>query len=535
MPVTSQSHNEVIEADVAVIGAGVAGLRAAIEASKHAQVLVLAKDNLADSNTRFAQGGIAVALSDEDQVGFHLEDTLRAGCGLSDPEVAYILVEEGLKRVEELLEWGAKFDKTGGKLIFGLEGAHTRRRVLHAGGDSTGQEIIRTLLQKARTLPSIRFLDHTYTLDTLLDDQGRCCGILVLMGIQNPRSCYIRCSRVILATGGVGRIFQFTTNPLFATADGTGIAIRVGAKLRDMEFIQFHPTALNLPDMPNFLLTEALRGEGARLVTEDFQPFMQNYDPRGDLASRDIVARAIYIETTKGQKVFLDTRHLDPALLTKRFPQVSKTLNSYGLQLGRDLIPVTPAAHYIMGGVWTDKEGRTSIEGIYAAGEVACNGVHGANRLASNSLLDGLVFGARAGAAAVAQPFDRPLAASYPFEGLKIPHAPIPSYDLKNKAWQALGLVRNHKTLAKFLKETSQILAEFPYPCSTRASAEFLNSLLTAWFMAAFALLRKESRGAHFRSDYPHSDPSLQTSQIMTPQETWNRVAREIDIAPFLK
>src|SRR5271165_1925036 len=387
------------DTDFLIVGAGIAGLRAAIELSEAGRVLVVTKEALGESNTNYAQGGIAVALGGEEDISLHLEDTVDAGDGLVDRAAARVLVEEGPLRVEELMRWGTGFDRQNGKLMMTREGAHSRNRILHAHGDATGAEIGRSLLAHAREHKSITLLDWTTTAD-LIVEAGIVRGAFLLDA--NGELHTVRARAVLLASGGAGQVYSDTTNPAVATGDGIAMAYRAGADIADMEFYQFHPTALSLPGVPRFLLSEALRGEGAYLRSSRGERFMERYHPLLELAPRDVVARAITREGfgPEGAQlpVYLDMRHVTGIDLTKRFPGISQFLSQHGLTLAKDLIPVRPAAHYLMGGVKTDVDGRTSLERLYAAGEAACTGVHGANRLASNSLLEGLVFGARAAA-----------------------------------------------------------------------------------------------------------------------------------------
>src|SRR5437667_1568013 len=388
------------EADFLVIGAGVAGLRAAIELAPAGRVLVLVKREVADSSTQLAQGGIAAALSDEDEISLHLQDTLNAGDGLCNPEAARVLVEDAPERIEELIAWGTQFDREGTKLTFGREGAHSRNRILHAHGDSTGREIQRALYAKAKTLPEISIREFEFSTD-LVSEHGRVCGVGVID--DGGQENIIHASAVLLATGGMGQLYLNTTNPVVATGDGVAMAYRAGAEVTDLEFIQFHPTALYLKKAPRFLLSEALRGEGAYLRNLELHRFMPKYHPLAELAPRDVVARAIVHELevshAKDAMVYLDLTHLDAEHVKTRFPRIYSTCLEYNIDITEDLIPIRPAAHYSMGGVRTGLAGRTSLPGLYAAGEAAATGVHGANRLASNSLLEGLVYGARAGKA----------------------------------------------------------------------------------------------------------------------------------------
>src|SRR5499427_2283730 len=388
-------------ADYAVVGSGVAGLRAAIELSSAGSVLVLARSDLSESATAYAQGGIAVALSDEAEIGLHEQDTIAAGDGLCRPESVALLVEEGPKYITQLIEWGTEFDRSGTKLAFTREAAHSRSRILHAHGDSTGREISRALLARAHALPHLHLRAHAFTTG-LIVEKGSAAGLRFLD--ETDGSLHeVRASAVLLATGGLGQIYRETTNPDVATGDGMAIAYEAGAVLSDMEFMQFHPTALAIKGAPRFLLSEALRGEGGVLRNIGLERFMKRYNEAQELAPRDVVARAIVSEMhrTDSTHVFLDMTAKSEEFLKKRFPRIYETCLSFGLDLASDLAPVCPAAHYMMGGVKTDLKGRTSLSGLYAAGETANTGVHGANRLASNSLLEGLVFGARSGQAMI--------------------------------------------------------------------------------------------------------------------------------------
>src|ERR1700719_729500 len=420
-------------ADYAVVGSGIAGLRAAIELSEAGTVLVLAKSNLSDSATAWAQGGIAVVLSDEDEIGLHEQDTINAGDGLCRPEAVALLVEEGPKYITQLIEWGTEFDRAGTKLAFTREAAHSRSRILHAHGDSTGREISRALLARAHSIAHLHLRAHAFTTE-LVVESGAVVGLRFIDELDGSFH-ELRADAVLLATGGLGQIYRETTNPDVATGDGMAIAYDAGAALSDMEFMQFHPTALAVKGAPRFLLSEALRGEGAILRNIHLERFMKRYNEAQELAPRDIVARAIVSEMhrTQSDYVFLDMTKKDAEFLKKRFPRIYETCAGYGLDLATDMAPVCPAAHYMMGGVKTDLWGRTSLAGLYAAGETAATGVHGANRLASNSLLEGLVFGARAGQAMIDDaPVKKKHTAGLPGGPAPKPGEPTPATPHKN-------------------------------------------------------------------------------------------------------
>jgi L-aspartate oxidase len=494
------------ETDFVVVGAGIAGLRAAVELASAGRVVCLAKQEVTESNTQYAQGGIAAALSDEDEVRLHLEDTLKAGDGLCNEEAARILVEEGPPRIEELIEWGTEFDRAGAKIAFTREGAHSRSRVLHAHGDSTGREIGRALYLKAALTP-ISFYEFEFTTDLLLDD-GRVAGVRVLD--QSGQLHEVRASAVLLATGGLGQVYSDTTNPAVATGDGVAMAYRAGAEISDMEFVQFHPTALFLKNAPRFLLSEALRGEGAYLRNFELTRFMPRYHELAELAPRDVVARAIAHELERVKRpdaaVYLDLTHLNAERVRKRFPTIYSTCMRYNIDIATELVPVRPAAHYAMGGVRTDLRGQTSIPGLFAAGEVACTGVHGANRLASNSLLEGLVYGAR-----VAQNMREHFRAIQNGQVANAKSAVANSNGqpgetetfikkVQSLMWQNVGIVREGKNLRQAVAELSAIRAPAG---GDRRTCEAANILQAALLIARSALAREESRGAHYRLDFP--------------------------------
>ena len=505
------------QVDFLVMGAGVAGLRAAVELADHGSVLVATKESVAESNTHYAQGGIAVALDGERDVVLHMQDTVAAGDGLVYEPAARVLVEEGPPRVEELIEWGARFDREGGNLLRTREGAHSLPRILHANGDATGAEISRSLVAFARAHQSIRFAEWT-TVTRLVVADGRLVAADLLDRNNKPERVNARA--VLIAAGGAGQVYSDSTNPAVATGDGIALASEAGAELADMEFYQFHPTALSIAGAPRFLLSEALRGEGAYLRNDRGERFMERYHPQLELAPRDVVARAITREgmgTAPGEVrvVHLDMSHVKGIDLDQRFPGISRFLAKYGLDLKRDLIPVRPAAHYLMGGIRTDLDGRTTLPGLYAAGEAACTGVHGANRLASNSLLEGLVFGARAAHAMLADNLE--IAA---VEESVASIEPTSRGDqevlehhiaaLQNAMWTHAGLLREAERLREgmiALVECEAGLVHFSMQGKgSRRLAEAQALCRVADAILRSALARTESRGAHFRNDFPARD-----------------------------
>jgi L-aspartate oxidase len=478
--------------DFLVIGAGVAGLRAAIELAAAGTVLVVAKEGLRESSSEYAQGGIAVALGDDDEIELHEQDTLYAGDGLCNPAAVHALVEEGPAAIQQLIEWGAEFDRAGGRLAFTREGAHSRNRILHAHGDSTGREIARTLYHKAASLPKVAFRSYAATTNLLLNEHGAA-GARVY-DAPGHRTEDIRSGAVLLATGGLGCVFRNTTNPEVATGDGVAMAYRAGAAISDIEFVQFHPTALHVEGAPRFLLSEALRGEGAWLRNRAGERFMERCHPLKELAPRDVVARAIVREMarTGSSHVWLDLTHREPGFVRARFPRIYETCLRHGIDIERDAAPVAPAAHYAMGGVYTDLDGRTGIPHLFAAGEVASTGVHGANRLASNSLLEGVVFGARAGRA-MRESSAGSATGGAPPPALDNYPADLTVSDVQRLTWDHCGIVRCGDGLAA----ACEMLR-----CGTRHS-DAENIRLVGLLIARCALAREESRGAHFRADFP--------------------------------
>jgi L-aspartate oxidase len=507
--------------DYLILGAGVAGLRAAITHAAQGSVLVVTKESLGESNTHYAQGGIAVASEGGEDVELHLEDTVAAGDGLVHRAAAAVLVEEGPQRVAELIAWGAAFDRRDGELLRTREAAHSHPRILHANGDATGAEISRSLVVFAQAQPRIRFAEWTMATALITEGQTAIGAELMpaaLEGNSGERK-QVFARAVLIASGGAGQVYSDTTNPAVATGDGIALAAEAGAALADMEFYQFHPTALSLPGVPRFLLSEALRGEGAYLRNDRGERFMDRYHPSLELAPRDVVARAIAREgmgaAGQSRPVYLDMRHARGIDLPRRFPGISRFLAAHGLALESDLIPVRPAAHYLMGGIRTDLDGRTTLRGLYAAGEAACTGVHGANRLASNSLLEGLVFGARAAHAMLAD--NLPLQMTRPTDPVA---APTEAKDdalieasiagLQQTMWANAGLLRQEDTMRHGqanLDEIEHMLARLAQQGkASRRLVEARGLAAVAQSILRGALARTESRGAHFRNDFPERD-----------------------------
>jgi L-aspartate oxidase len=509
------------QTDFIVIGSGVAGLRASIAlAESGARVTVLTKDKASESNTEYAQGGVAVVLSDDDDAELHEEDTLVAGAGLCDEAAVETLVVEGTKYIKQLIEWGTDFDREGGKLVFTQEAAHSRRRILHAHGDSTGKELVRSLIARAGVERTINLLPFANT-ERLLVRDGRVIGVRYLDPIlRAPRDVFAKA--VILCTGGAGQLFLHTTNPPVATGDGMSMAYFAGAEMADMEFVQFHPTALSVEGAPRFLLSEAMRGEGGVLRNSAGERFMERYDERLELAPRDIVSRSIVAEMrrTGSRNVFLDMTALDADFLHTRFPKIYETCKAFGLDIAKDLLPVSPASHYIMGGVRTDLWGRTTVPGLYAAGEVACTGVHGANRLASNSLLEGLVFGARAGEAALEDSSKSQVSISeltredgdagltnLKQETRNLELSTAVRKRVKRVMWERVGILRDAASLRRAIGEFEQI-------GRSNLSVSSRNFVTLAMLVAKAALWREESRGGHFRTDFPEQREEFRVHSI---------------------
>jgi L-aspartate oxidase len=480
-----------------VVGSGVAGLHTAWRASVGADVMLLTKRSLFDSATAYAQGGIAAALGGGDSPKLHWQDTLAAGAALCDEEAVRVLVEEGPARVRELQVAGADFDLTpNGALSLGREAAHSRRRIVHSHGDRTGAEVARTLVERVRESPRTRVLERARVLDLIVEN-GRCAGVRASVAGE---AIEIRADATVLATGGCGQVYRYTTNPVVATGDGYAIAHRAGARLADMEFVQFHPTALDTPENPLALVSEAVRGEGATLLNGDRRRFMPKRHRLAELAPRDVVAREIYAERQRTGQVFLDARGMG-AIFPERFPGIFALCTARGIDPRTDLIPVTPAAHYMMGGIITDLAGRSRLTHLYACGEVSCTGVHGANRLASNSLLEGLVFAER-----IARDLEKVPETSTPrrAERWSVPRlrdrgaAQVAADTVRALMWEKSGIDRDARGLRECLATLSGIHDRLP-PGAT----EELNLCETAILIATSALARKESRGGHHRTDFP--------------------------------
>lgn len=511
--------------DCLVIGAGAAGLSAAIEASKTGRVFVLAKKDIKFSNTQYAQGGVAAVMQKKDTMAAHVNDTLVAGAGICNKKAVDILVSEGPQRVKDLIKWGAKFDlQSDGMIKYTTEGGHSEARILHAGGDATGAEIVNALFQKASSIKNINILQFHYVID-LLHIDNVCYGALVL-DRNSGRKMGILAKQTILATGGAGCVYQDTTNPLSATGDGSAIAFRAGADLINLEFMQFHPTTLYIAGAPRFLISEAVRGEGGILKDDNGTAFMEKYHPLKDLAPRDIVSKAItdvMIERSLNH-VYLDLRHLEQKFLQKRFPNIYAVCLKFHINISKDLIPVRPSAHYHMGGIKTDLFGRTNISNLYAAGEVACTGCHGANRLASNSLLEALVYGKRAGAM-LAEHIEQNLI-GFPFEKIKNKIKTAKSSEVvdfhdilmsaRSIMWKQAGVYRDKQSLKKALKKLTE-WDKTVTDCQLENidQMETANILTLALLITNSALLREESRGSHQRSDFPKEEKYWQKREIL--------------------
>jgi L-aspartate oxidase len=535
--------------DVLVVGAGIAGLRAALAVPPPLDVLVITKDRIDESNSSYAQGGIAGVLAPEDRFENHVEDTLAAGANLCDRDVVELVVRDAPKAIGELVSWGTQFDLEGGHLALTREGGHSHARIVHALGDATGHEVMRAVIDRARRTPNVTIWDDTFTID-LLTHNRRCVGAVVdatrgqrtedrdqkadsgpLSSVLCPLAL-VWAKQVILASGGAGMVYRETTNPPVATGDGMAAAWRAGAEMRDMEFMQFHPTVLYVAGSARFLITEAVRGEGAHLLDKDGDRFMLAVDPRAERATRDIVARAIFdtMERTQHPNVYLDLSKLDPEHVRNRFPGIAKVCASFGLDITKDRIPVRPGAHYMVGGVTTDIHGRTTLPGLWAAGEVSSSGLHGANRLASNSLLEGLVFGEACGrgaaeeAAKVPDQFTVPPLTSLPpviDRGLSTQSLDVADItnSLRSLMVRRMGIVRDRPGLLEAQRDVEfWCRYVLPRTFADRRGWELQNLLTVARLMIRSALEREESRGTHYRRDFPERDDSRWRHHVACPR-----------------
>ncbi|MCJ7791476.1 MAG: L-aspartate oxidase [Dehalococcoidia bacterium] len=499
-----------------IVGSGIAGLYIALLAIERGSVLILTKGSIDDCNTKYAQGGIAVAMGKDDSPDLHFKDTIAAGDGLCDAEAVRILTDEAADCIADLIKFGVPFDTLNGEITLTREAAHTVPRIMHAGGDATGEHIEVTLSRQVRSTP-IKVLENCLASEILVQN-GKVSGVRSLDCRTGSVEKY-GCQFLILATGGAGRLFKYTTNSDVVTGDGIALAFEAGAEISDIEFFQFHPTVLRLPGVAPFLISEAVRGEGGILKNVEGHRFMPDYVAEAELAPRDIVARSIVYEMKKthSNRVFLDVTHLPPRLITTRFPHIYRFCLDHSLDITKGLIPVAPAAHYLMGGVKVNSWGETNIPGLFAAGETACTGVHGANRLASNSLLESVVFSKRiVQRTEVAAPpchceerSDEAISYCLPEREPSSTTPPLNLPNLQSLMWDKVGIIRSGKSL----KEAASILATWesllPQP-TDRPSYELNNLVLCARLMTEAALLRKESRGAHFRTDFPRTSPEWQ-------------------------
>jgi len=508
--------------DYIVGGSGIAGLYVALLAQQYGTVLLLTKGGIEDCNTKYAQGGIAAAIGRQDSASLHMQDTLVAGAGLCEPEAVKILAHEGPQAIDELVRLGVIFDTAHGEVSLAREGAHSTPRVLHAGGDSTGAHIELTLASLARS-SRLRVLEYMTVTSLLVDDgSGSVFGVEILDSRSGQKGVY-HGSHTILATGGAGQMFRYTTNPEVATGSGVAVAFRAGAMVMDMEFYQFHPTALRIPNAPPFLISEAVRGEGGVLRNARGVAFMEEYHALGDLAPRDVVAQSLLNEmrASESDHVLLDVTHLPASQLTARFPSIYHTCLHYGLDITKHPIPVAPAAHYMMGGIMTNVWGETSVPGLYACGEAACNGVHGANRLASNSLLDTVVFGRRLVQKTLGKSLES-WGTELPCDSVLLPQRIVskqpanpPSLTvLQELMWENVGMAREQDQLEEAACTLQSWGESLPEP-SDRESHELSMMLLLGRVITEGALHRQESRGAHYRSDFPEPNDSWRRHTVI--------------------
>jgi len=508
-----------VSADFLVVGSGIAGLWTAIRLAERGTVALVTKDRLLESSTFYAQGGIAVALYPEDSPEQHRADTLAAGAGLCDEPAVDILTREGPGLVERLVAMGAHFDMAGDRFALTREAAHHSSRILHADGDATGREVESCLADQARKVERIRPFERVFVKDLLLSEDRSCAGVLAAE-LAGGTEVLIRARATVLATGGVGEVFGVTTNPPVTTGDGLALAFRAGAAVQDLEFVQFHPTALAVPGVPHFLISEAARGEGAVLRDHRGERFMPKHHPDAELAPRDVVSRAIWQEMKESghSHVFIDFTGLDGELVAHRFPTIGARCRELGKDITRDLIPVAPAAHYLMGGIATDLHGRSTTRGLYSCGECASCGIHGANRLASNSLLDGIVYGNRCAEAMFDEPVRDLGDAAYVADDFDA--GPFGPKELRalvhGTAWRCVGLIRSASSLEEARSRTREWLDREPLAPGAPLDAEVGNMALVTYLMATAALARTESRGAHFRSDFPKASARWRRHIVIT-------------------
>lgn len=500
--------------DVVIVGSGIAGVYTALSTPRQAKILIITKDTIDINNSVLAQGGIAVSLDQNDSPHLHFQDTIYAGAGLCDKETVKVLVNEAAENIATLCLYGVNFDRDAERrLSLTREGAHSMNRIIHTG-DATGKEVCDTLVRAVSDLDNVTIRERTFAIDLITQDNV-CKGVLTCNEQGGDLKAYYA-PIVVCASGGYGRLYASTTNPEVATGDGAALSFRAGAELMDLEFVQFHPTVLFHPDNQSFLISEAVRGEGALLRNLKGELFMENYHPMKELAPRDVVSRAIFqeMEKTGAQHVYLDITHKDRAYLEQRFPTIFKTCLSYGIDMSRDYIPVAPSQHYSMGGIKTNEWGKTRIQGFYAVGEAACNGIHGANRLASNSLLEGLVFGRRIGRQ-IAEHLDDLKKASGIKPSLRYHNtwidkdvdAPKLIRQLQELMNHNVGIVRSKESLESAMERILQIRRELKHVRATDTTMmELKNMLFLSSLLVKAALMRQESRGAHYRSDYPQTD-----------------------------
>ncbi len=510
--------------DVIIIGSGIAGLYTALLAREVGKVLIVTKDSLDECNTKYAQGGIAAPIGDGDSPGLHFEDTIAAGAGLCDPVAVRILTEEAGDRIADLIDIGVPFDTQFGAVALTKEAAHSIPRILHAGGDATGERIEVTLGNAVRASHNITIMEHCLATEIIVEE-GKATGVFAFDSRVGSLEQFAS-SNIILATGGAGRLFKLTTNPHVATADGIALAYKAGAEITDMEFCQFHPTAIRLPGIPPFLISEAVRGEGGIIRDVDGKHFLPDYAPKAELAPRDIVARGIVAQMrkTRSDRVFIDVTHLPRKTITTRFPTIYRFCLDHGLDLTKGLVPVAPAAHYMMGGVKANAYGETNISGLFACGEVACTGVHGANRLASNSLMEVLVFSrriverAKGNLAKPEKSSAKKMDASLKNRETSGITIPLRLSTLQQLLWENAGIIRNKEKI----EEVASVLAAWHETLgqpTDRPYYELCNMVLAGRLLIEAALIREESRGAHFRTDFPEADPAWEKHIVFCNKE----------------